>query len=195
MKKMYKFSALLMPVLALSFVLASCSSTRKVAKKSPTGETLVNVYCSGPQYESDAEAFRATSMGESMDQAISQKLALNNARTVLASEIKDVVQSTLDNYAKQQVHNKDAELEKNFQSLSREIVDQELVGTRTVCEKVTKTTAGNYKTYIAIELANNKVLSSLNNRLSQDTQLKIDYDYTKFKKQFDQAIQNAKKNQ
>lgn len=192
MKKMYRFSALFMSLLTLSFMLSSCHSTKDVATNKPAGETLVNVYCSGPKYESDAQAFRANSVGESMDQAISQKIALNNARTQLASEIKDVVKGTLDNYAKQQVHNTDQELEKDFQSLSREIVDQQLVGTRTVCEKVTKTAKGNYKTYVAVELANDKVLSSLNNRLSQDTKLKIDYDYTKFKKEFDQAIQNEK---
>ena len=192
MKRSYKFSTLLMSLLTLSFMLSSCGSSRKMANKTPAGETLVHVYCSGPQYQSDAQAFRANAVGESMDQAISQKISLNNARTQLAAEIKDVVQSSLDNYAKQQVHNTDAELEKNFQSLGREIVNQTLVGTRTICEKVTKTAKGNYKTYVAIELASDKILNSLNNRLSQDTKLKIDYDYEKYKKEFEKEIQNQK---
>lgn len=183
-----------MSLLTLSFMLVSCSSTRKMAKKAPAGETLVHVYCSGPQYESNSKAFKAHSVGESMDQAISQKIAMNNVRTALASKINDVVQSTVDNYFKQLVNNKNAELEKDFQSLSREVVDQELVDTKTVCEEVTKTTSGNYKTYVAIEMANERILSSLNHRISQDTKLKIDYDYTKFKKEFNQVIQNEEKN-
>ncbi|MBE0650046.1 MAG: hypothetical protein IH595_04310 [Bacteroidales bacterium] len=194
MKKMYKFSTLLLSVLTLGFMLTSCSSARKMAKKAPAGETPVQVYCSGPQYQSDTQAFRANAIGESMDQAISQKIALNNARTNLASEMTVTLKGLLNNYAKQQVHNTDEELEKNFQDLSQEVVDQQLVGTRTICEKVTKSDKGNYKTYIAIELANDKVLSSLSNRLSQDTKLKIDYDYTKFKKEFEQAIQNQENN-
>ena len=194
MKKSYKFSALLMSVLTLSFMLSSCGSSRKMANKTPAGETLVHVYCSGPQYQSDAQAFRANAVGESIDQAISQKISLNNARTNLASEMKVTLKGLLDNYAKQQVHNHDVELEKNFQNLSREVVNQQLVGTRTICEKVTKTAKGNYKTYIAIELASNKVLSSLNNRLSQNTQLKIDYDYAKFKKEFEKAMQKQANN-
>lgn len=193
MKKIPKFSPILVSLLTLSLFLFSCSSTKSVAKKNlPDDEQLVTVYCTGPEYESNSEAFRAHSVGESQDQGISQKIALNNARTQLASQIKDNVTSVLDNYAKQQGHNADQELEQNFQSLSREVVDEELVGTRTICEKVTKTSSGRYKTYVAIELASDKILNSLNNRLSQDTKVKIDYDYEKFKKEFKEAIENHK---
>ncbi len=190
MKKMHQLTLFLAVLIGIGFTLASCKSEEKIAKKNK--EKLVDVFCTGPKYETDKKVFRANSVGESIDQAISKKIALNNARTQLASEIKVTVQSALDNYAKQQVHNKSADLEKNFQSLSREIVDQELIGTRTICEKVTKTKKGQYKTYIAIELTSDKILKSLNDRLSKDEKLKIDYDYERFKKEFDKALENMK---
>ncbi len=190
MKKMQQLSWLLAALFGISLALASCKSDKKIAKGNK--EKLVEVFCSGSKYQTDNKVFRANSVGESIDQAISKKIALNNARTQLASEIKVTVQSALDNYAKQQVHNNNADLEKNFQSLSREIVDQELVGTRTICEKVTKAKKGKYKTYIAIELTSDKILKSLNDRLSKDEKLKIDYDYEKFKKEFDKALENMK---
>jgi len=180
----------LMLLFVVSIFMSACKSEKKIAKENK--EKLVNVFCTGPKYETDNKSFRANSVGESLDQALSEKIALNNARTQLASEIKVTVQSALDNYAKQQVHNKGIDLEKNFQSLSREIVNQELIGTRTICKKVTKTRKGHYKTYIAIELTSDKVLKSLNERLSKDEKLKIDYDYEKFKKEFDKALQNMK---
>ena len=193
MKNIFRFSGIIGILLTVAFIFSGCRSQKALAKKNlPNDEQLVTVYCSGPQYQSTSEAFRAPSVGESIDQAISQKIALNNARTQLASEIKVTVKGLLDNYANQHVKNTTDELEKNFQSLSEEVVNQELTGTRTICEKVTKTSAGHYKTYVAIELASDKILNTLNNRLSQDTKLKIDYDYAKFKKEFEKEMNKNK---
>ncbi len=190
MKKFSTISFLFAALVGAGLFFSSCKSEKKIAKENK--EKLVTVFCAGPKYQTDNKTFRANAVGESIDQAISKKIALNNARTQLASEIKVTVQSALDNYAKQQVHNTNADLEKNFQSLSREIVNQELIGTRTICEKVTKAKKGKYKTYVAIELTSDKILKSLNNRLSKDEKLKIDYDYEKFKKEFDKALENMK---
>ncbi len=190
MKKFSTISFLFAALVGAGLFFSSCKSEKKIAKENK--EKLVTVFCTGPKYQTDNKTFRANAVGESIDQAISKKIALNNARTQLASEIKVTVQSALDNYAKQQVHNTNADLEKNFQSLSREIVNQELIGTRTICEKVTKAKKGKYKTYVAIELTSDKILKSLNNRLSKDEKLKIDYDYEKFKKEFDKALENMK---
>ena len=49
---------------------------------------------------------------------------------------------------------------------------------------MTKTVAGKYKTYIAIELNNGALLTTLNNRISTDERLKVDYNYEKFKETF-----------
>lgn len=80
------------------------------------------------------------------------------------------------------------EVEKRFESLTREVVNQKLSGIKTICEKTTKTSDGKYKTYIAIELAGGELMSALNGRLSKDAKLKIDYDHEKFKKTFDKEM-------
>jgi hypothetical protein len=85
--------------------------------------------------------------------------------------------------------NNKEQVEERFESLNREIVDQTLTGVRTICEKNVKTENNTYKTYIAIELSAEELVSKYNERLSKDERLKIDYDYEKFKETFDKEME------
>jgi hypothetical protein len=57
-----------------------------------------------------------------------------------------------------------------------------------------KTDQGTYKTYIAIELSADELVSKYKERLSTDERLKIDYDYEKFKQTFEKEMEKMGKN-
>jgi hypothetical protein len=176
--------------------LSACGSKKKAAEaaKPPSGETEVNVLCSGPDYFTDEKNFRANSLGESMDQATAAKKAMSNARAALASAINTQVKSVIDNYVNSSELNNKEEVAERFEGLSREVVDQQLSGVKTICEKTMRVDAtGNYKTYVAIELSAQDLLAAYNQRLSADDKLKVDYDYEKFKKTFDAEMQKLGK--
>lgn len=181
----FAIMAMVIAVTALSF--QSCKS-KKDAGKLPDDEVLIEQYCSGPEYFSNNEYFRANSVGESSDMAVSKKKSLSNAKADLAGFINTRLKAVFDNYVKDVELNNTAELEERYEGLSREVVNQELQGIKVICEKVTKTTSGTYKTYIAIELSGEEILSNMNNRLSKDAKLKIDYDYEKFKNTFEEEM-------
>ena len=171
--------------------LSACKSKKKAAEaaKPPTGETEVKVFCSGPEYFTDEKNFRANNLGESMDQATAKKKALSNARADMASAINTQVKSVIDNYVNSREMNNKEEIAERFEGLTREVVDQKLTGTRTICEKMVKVDgSGNYKCYVAIELSAQDLLAAYNERLSKDDKLKIDYDYEKFKETFDKEM-------
>lgn len=174
---------------AIAAMIASCKPKEKI----PTGEKEVVVPCSGPDYFTNNKVFRANSIGESMDQVTSKKKALTNARNELAQSIQTTVKTVTDNYTNSREMNRREELEQRFEQLNREVVDQTLQGVRTICEKLVQTKEGNYKTYVAIELSADDLVKQYNERLSKDERLKIDYDYEKFKKTFDDEM--AKKSQ
>ncbi|HMQ00746.1 MAG TPA: hypothetical protein PKC24_13280 [Cyclobacteriaceae bacterium] len=118
----------------------------------------------------------------------SKRRALTNARAELAASISTMVKTVTDNYVISREFNNREEVEERFESLNREIVDQQLSGIRTICEKLVRTNQGNYKTYIAIELSADELVSAYNQRLSKDERLRIDYDYEKFKETFDREM-------
>lgn len=174
-------------ILALVLISTSCKNKSKVAVPAP-GEELVQVYCSGEAFFSDKKHFRANAVGESLDQAISKKKAMSNARADLASSVQTTIKATIDNYMNSREFNNKEEVEERFEGLTREVINQQLRGTKTICEKTTKTTEGNYKTYVALELSGDKMSAALQESLSKDERLKIDYDYEKFKKTFEEEM-------
>jgi len=68
------------------------------------------------------------------------------------------------------------------------VINQVLANVRVICEKQTKTQEGNYKTYVCVEVSADDIVKGVGNRLSADKELKIDYDYEKFKKTFDEEM-------
>jgi len=182
MKKLANLSLIM--VVAAAIVIDGCKSKEKM----PAGETEIVVPCSGPDYFTTKDAFRANSIGESMDQVTSKKKALTNARNELAQSIQTTVKTVTDNYVNSRTMNNKEALEQRFESLNREVVDQTLQGIVTKCEKLVQTKDGNYKTYVAIELSASDLIAKYNERLSKDDQLKIDYDYEKFKDTFNQEM-------
>lgn len=178
----------LLTALMLSGAFAACKSKKKVVEDTtpPSGETEVKVLCSGPEFFTDNKVFRANNLGESMDQATSKKKALANARADLASAINTQIKGVIDNYVNSREMNNREEVAERFEGLTREVVDQRLSGTKTICERVMKVDAtGNFKTYVAIELSAQDLLAAYNERLSNDERLRIDYDYEKFKETFE----------
>ena len=190
MKKL-ALSALTMIALGTVFV-TGCKSKKEV--KAPKGEVEVSVPCSGPDFFTTNKFFRANSIGESQDQVVSKKKALTNARNELAQAIQTTVKTVTDNYVNSREMNNREEVEERFESLNREVVDQTISGVRTICEKLMKTADGTYKTYIAIELSADELVSKYNERISKDERLKIDYDYEKFKETFEKEMEKMGNN-
>lgn len=182
--KSFRLSAFGLVILAAALI-AGCKGKEKL----PKGEQEVNVPCSGPDYFTNKTHFRANSIGESQDQVTSKRKALTNARAELAASISTMVKTVTDNYVNSREFNNREEIEERFESLNREIVNQKLSGTRTICEKLVKTPQGAYKTYIAIELSADDLVSEYNQRLTKDERLRIDYDYEKFKETFDKEME------
>lgn len=169
-------------------IMPGCKSSKKAAQTSVPDETEVVRYCYGPEYQSDKEHFRASATGESMDQMMSEKKAVTEARSKMAAQIETLVKTVTDNYGKSGEMNGKEELMKRYETLTREVVNQKLSGTIEICNKQTKTKTGNYKTYVTLELGGPDVLSALNSKLSNDEMLKIDYNYEKFKKTFEEEM-------
>tara|TARA_B100000780_G_C21104431_1_gene445894 strand:+ start:1005 stop:1595 length:591 start_codon:yes stop_codon:yes gene_type:complete len=172
----------------MAFATTSCKKNKEVTE-TPKGEVLVDVYCSGPEYFTNKEYFRANAIGESLDQMTAKKKALSNARSQMAADLEVTMKVVGDNYVKSSEFNNKEEVTETFQENARTVVNQVLQGTRTICEKQTKTVEGKYKTYIAIELSADELLQKYSERLSADESLKADYNYEKFKETFDAEMQ------
>jgi len=173
----------------IAIFMAGCKSKKLASPPPPKGEVEVSVPCSGTDFFTSTKFFRANSSGESMDQVTSKKKALANARAELAASIQTTVKAVTDNYTNSTEVNNKEQVETRFEQLNREVVDQQLTGIRTICEKLMKTPEGNYKTYIALELSADDLVAAYKEKLSKDDKLRVDYDYEKFKDTFDKEME------
>ena len=181
----------LMTALVLSGGMTACKSKKKTAEtpRVPEGEVEVIIPCSGPEFFTNDKVFRANNLGESMDQATAKRKAMSNARADLAMAINTTVKGVIDNYVNSREMNNREEVGERYEMLMREVVDQRLSGVRTICERMMRTPERNYKSYVAIELSAQDLLSAYNERLTNDERLRIDYDYEKFKETFEKEMQ------
>ncbi|BAV94320.1 LPP20 family lipoprotein [Ichthyobacterium seriolicida] len=155
----------------------------------PNDEIDVVIPCSGKEFFTDGNHFRSNSVGESLDQMVAKKKALANARQQLASDISTVIKSVTDNYVKSSEFNNKEEALERFEQNGRSVVSQQLRGVRQICEKPTRVkSTGKYKYYVAIELSASDLVSAYNEVLSNDENLKVDYNYEKFKETFEEEM-------
>ena len=183
MKKL-TYSSILMLALA-AVMMVGCKGKEKL----PKGEKEVIIPCSGPDYFTNKNFFRANSLGESSDLVVSKKKAMDNARAELAAAIQSTVKTVTDNYVNSREMNNKEDLEERFEQLNRTIVDQTLSGIKMICEKQVQNEQNAYRTYVAIELSASDIVQKYNENLSKDERLKIDYDYEKFKETFDKEME------
>jgi len=184
------FGLLLASAVIFGSIFSGCKSKEVTSVKD---EVLVEVFCSGPEYRSDKSTFRANATGESTDMEIARKKASSNSKAALAAQIETTIKGVTDNYVNSREFNNVEEVEERFEALNREVVNQQLNNVKTICEKITKTKTGTYKCYMAIEMGVDALEEALNNKLSKDQRLKVDYDYEKYKETFDKEMEKLEK--
>lgn len=185
MKKMSVFLA----ATCLGLMFSACGSSQKVAN---SGDLEVIVPCSGPEYESNDEFFRANGMGLSTDMSIAKKKALSNVRELIAQNVEATVKSVVDNYYSSYQNGERDESKQRFEGMARTAANQTLKGVRTICEKTMKAPDGNYKVYIAMEMKASNILDAISSQIKDDEKLRTDFEYEQFKKVFEEEMSKAK---
>lgn len=186
---------LVVMIAAVTIFGTACSKKKKATEQpKPTGEVLINEYCSGSDYMSTKERFRSTATGESMDRETAKKKARSNANAELAKTISTTMKIVGDNYVNSTEFNNKEELTETFQEMARTLVDQEIRGAVEICEKLTQRPDGTYVSYVALELSGNEIADAYNSSLSKNEKLKADFNYEKFKETFDAEMKKFEDN-
>lgn len=172
----------------MTFSLGSCKKKKEVTEKPPTGEVLINEYCSSSEFFSDNKTFRATATGESMDRETAKKKARSNSNAELAKTIKTTMKIVGDNYVNSTEFNNNEEVTETFNEMARTVIDQELVGAIKICDKLTQKPDGTYVAYMAIELSGADILDKYNEKLAKDERIRAEYNYEKFKETFEEEM-------
>lgn len=190
-KKM--FSAL---VAICAFLLITSSMGCKSSKNAmPRGEQAVIVPCNGPEFFSRKGVIRASAFGESNDQMLAKKKAQADTHEQLAATLNLTIKSVVDNYYSYKAIDNVEQAKTRFEGLTRQVVEQQLSGVITICEKFTKTKKGTSKCYLAQELSSEELIKSIGAKISKDEKLRLDFEYEKFRNEFNKELDKNSKEQ
>ena len=173
-------------VIVGAFTLASCGGKKK-ATKSVLG-TEIELPCNDVDYHSTKTHFRGTGQGESTNQSMSKQKANTDANANLAAGINRTIKTVSDRYRQDITVGEASEFAEKFESMTREVVNQELNNVAIVCSN-TFMKDGKYITYVAVEVAKDELLNNISNKISKDDRLRLDYDKMKFENIFNQEME------
>lgn len=180
-------SLLAIAVIGTAVAFTSCKKTKDVggAGKKPTEITIP---CK-EEGRSDKNYFRADASASSQDMSLSREKALTASKQKLAGLINTKIKSVTDRYVNETEVGSNSDFEQKFENLTREIVNQTLVDIAVVCEKNYQEATGKYTTYVAIEVSKDAMLNGINNSITKDQKLRVDYDKMKFEQIFNEEME------
>lgn len=176
---------LAIPVFAL-LVITGCKSKKPVSVAKQEGLIEVSTPFDSKEYRSDEENFRSKQSGKSPDLATAKKIAYQNARAEMASNINATVKRVTDQYTNQRTVGNTQEFENKFEELAREVVNLEMSNVKELGQKTFQDPSDkSYIVWIALEANKKSVFDKIDAKISSDAKLKLDYDKQKFQQIFD----------
>lgn len=185
---------LALPVAVLA-IATSCKSKKAIPVQKETSAVEISVPFSEKKYRNDEDFFRAKQLGKSPDLAAAKKIALQNAKSEMAGNIQTMIKKVTDQYTNQKTIGKAQEFENKFEELAREVTNQQLAGVNIMDEKIFKEPDGGYTYWVAIEANKKEVFNALDQKVSSNAALKLDYDKQKFQEIFDAEMKKLAQEQ
>lgn len=181
----------LVAVITMAIAVSSCG--KKPVSANP-GFKEIEIPFSTPEYRSDLENFREVGTAKSPDQATAKKIALLNARTMLAANVNSVVKAVSEQYTNQVTIGDKQELGIKFEENARNIVNQELSGVTIVGEKALMNNEGTIVYYVAIEMPRANLQKAIEDSISKDEKLALEFEKDRFSKIFNEEMEKFANN-
>ena len=189
-----RFLLITIVIAGIMITISSCK-TSKPTIGNVTGATEINVPFLESKYKSDKDFFRAKQVGKSPDLAASKKIALQNAKGELATNINAIVKIVSDQYTNQRTVSNTQEFENKFEELARVVTEQTLTDVNVIGEKVFKELDGSYSYWVVIEASKQSILDGVSIKISKNDKLQLDYDKKKFEDIFNSEMEKMSKGQ
>ena len=176
------------------FLLSSCSLFKS---GSPDEVVKIEKPCTGQKYQTSGKVFRASANGESNILAGAEKKAMSRARTIIAQNINVVLKAVEEDFMNLVSENNIESAREKFTSNTRTVMAQELSGAITICEESTyNKKTEKYTAFVAMELSASKLAEKMASQLQrqqetldEDSELKVIYDYERFKDTFNEEME------
>jgi hypothetical protein len=174
-------------VTGLALIMTACGGSKKTAA-GVRGEVEIVMPCSGVEYQSDKDFFRAMipAVSNNMGAAKTQALAL--ARAELATQVNALVKSVSETYQNSYTSGEQNDTKIKMDAITRIVVSERISGSRLICEKMLQMPDKQYRCYVAVELSIADLRESMEAKIKQDEKLRNDFEQEKFREIFNEEM-------
>ena len=163
-------------VVALATVMVSCGSQK--ATTSVGRGVEMSIPC---DVHDDADYFRASGTATNNNQQNARTAALNAAKSMVNQKLGGTVKGITTDYQRSLAGNAQQEdIARLIEGELQMAVERTLNDAEQICEKMYRTDAGNYESWIGIQISKKKIAAEMEKGLSENEKLKVVFDRDKF---------------
>ena len=167
-------------VVALATLMVSCG-TQKQATSVGRGVEM-DIPC---QVYDDADYFRSAGTATNVNQQNARSAALAAAKSMVNQKLGGTVKGITTDYQRSLAGNAQQEdIARLIEGELQMAVERTLNDAEQICEKMFRTDAGNYESWIGIEISKKKLAAEMEKGLSENEKLKVVYDRKKFEEKY-----------
>lgn len=183
-------------IMAAAAMLASCGSSKKTANSSTASRpssVSVGVNVDLPCiYESmdDDNYFRELGTGTHINMQSARDAAYDAAKALCRKKLAEFVQGVSSSYSRTAAGQ--SAVDKTQRMMEGEmngIVEEMLNNVQKTCEKMQQDDAGNYHSFIAIQIPKNAMVNKMANALSANEELEIEFNRDQFRKYAEEKME------
>ena len=157
------------------------------------GKTEIVMPFSTPEYRTDMDYFRATASGSSKNLEMARTAADLNARTSVATQVTAILKAVTERYMNQVDIDTDSEFAQKIEQNVRLVVNQEMQAAIIKDTKVYQNPDGSYEYWINVEMPRAAVMDGIEEMVSKDEKLAVDFDQHLFMKTFEEEMAEYQK--
>lgn len=157
--------------------LNGCKTTKEITKIEDSVE--IEIPFSDKKFKTDNKCIRASQSGVSQNLSTAKKIAVLNAKTELAGNIKSIIKTVTEQYINQSEIDSQNDFKSQFEEISRFVSKQSIGGIKITDEKTLKGPK-NYTTWVVIEVSKDELLLLISNKLSNKDLKSLEIDKKKF---------------
>ena len=168
------------------FVITSCNTTSDLVQKEIG--TKIDYPCQVKNSQQNEKYFWASQMATSSNMSYSREKALMSVKRRLTSFIRSDVKTVSRRYANEMDVSDKHEFEQKMENETREAAKNTLSDATITCEQTNVLEGGLYRTYIALKVPKKDFLNKLNNGLSREERLQLEYDQKKYREIYNEEM-------
>ncbi|MEM7548475.1 MAG: hypothetical protein AAF363_02300 [Bacteroidota bacterium] len=179
-------------IIILSIAMLCLMGCNRKLKRTDTKLKRIEQPFTSAKYFSDKKHYRSTGEGRAQDLTVAKRIAETNARQAIASQIEVKVRSVGEQFLQNRSISNKLETTTKYEDVTRTVIDNTLTSLKIINQDSYQNKKGEYVHYVAMEMATSEVADKMVEGISTDEQLKQDFELERFRKIYNEELENFK---